>query len=76
MMFPDDDVGMLHAGSCSHTEGKRSLHNFHSLKSLIHIQVKCIINDVTLRHKLTFSYENIKKELHLFIHTVYIYIYI
>lgn len=32
-MFPRDDVGMLHAGPCSHKEGKRSLMSLAQLQS-------------------------------------------
>lgn len=58
MMFPDDDVGILYVGPCSHTEGKRSLQDCHSPRSesvLIQIQAKCIINDVALRHQTHFQ---------------------
>lgn len=33
MMFPRDNVGMLHVGPCSHKEGKRSLMSLAQLQS-------------------------------------------
>lgn len=47
MMFPRDNVGMLHVGPCSHKEGKRSLMSLAQLQSRFYSltpQIKANIN--------------------------------